>query len=38
MLSSGQYEMKSTEATPFRGSILMQFKSLEPHQFPLHAS
>ena len=38
MLSFGQYEMKSSEATPFRGSISMQFKWLEPPQFPLHAS
>ena len=38
MLSIGQYEMKSSEATPFCGSILMWFRSLEPQQFPLHAS
>ena len=38
MLSFGQYEMKSSAAMPFRGSILMQFKSIEPPQFPLYAS
>ena len=38
MLSFGQYEMKSSEATPFRGSILMQFNWLEPPQFLLYAS
>ena len=38
MLSFGQYEMKSSEATLFRGSILNRFKSLEPPQVPLHAS
>ena len=38
MLSYGQYELKSSEATPFRGSILLQFKSLESPRFFLHAS
>ena len=38
MLSFGQYEMKSSEATPFLGSILMRCRSLESPQFPLHAS
>ena len=38
LCSFGQYEMKSSEATPFPGSILMPFKSLEPPQYPLHAS
>ena len=37
MLSFGQYETKSSGPTPFRGSMLMQFKSLEPPQFPPHA-
>ena len=37
MLSFGQYEMKSSEASPFQGSILMQFGLLEPPQFRLHA-
>ena len=37
-LSFAQYEMKSSDATPFRGSILMRFGSLEPPQVPLHAS
>ena len=38
MLSYGQYELKSSEATPFRGSILMRVESLEPPQSFLHAS
>ena len=38
MLSFGQYEMKSSEVTRFRGSILMQFNSLESPQFLLRAS
>ena len=38
MLSFAQYEMKSSEATPFRGSIFMRFVSLELPQVPLHAS
>ena len=38
MLSFSQYELKSSEATRFRGSMLMRFKSLEPPQFLLHAS
>ena len=38
MLSFGQYDMKSSDATPFRGSIFMRFGSLEPPQVPLHAS
>ena len=38
ILSFAQYEMKSSDATPFRGSILMWFASLEPPQVPLHAS
>ena len=38
ILSFAQYEMKSSDATPFRGSILMRFESLEPPQVPLHAS
>ena len=33
MLSYGQYELKSSEAAPFCGSILMRFKSLEPPNF-----
>ena len=37
MLSFSQYEMKSSEASPFQGSILMQFGLLEPPQFRLHA-
>ena len=37
-LSFGQYEMKSSEAARFRGSIFMRFKSLEPPQFLLHTS
>ena len=37
-LSYGQYELKSSEATPFRGSILMRCRSLELPQYPLHAS
>ena len=37
-ISFAQYEMKSSEATPFRGSILMRFGLLEPPQVPLHAS
>ena len=37
-ISFAQYEMKSSDATPFRGSILMRFGSLEPPQVPLHAS
>ena len=37
MLTFGQYEMKSSRATPFRESILMRFKSSELPQF-LHAS
>ena len=38
MLSFGQYVIKSSEATTFCGSILMRCRSLEPTQFPLHAS
>ena len=38
ILSFAQYEMKSSDATPFRGSILKRFGSLEPPQVPLHAS
>ena len=38
MLSFGQYEIKSSESTRFRGSILMRLESLEPPQFSLHAS
>ena len=38
MLSFSQYELKSSEATRFRGSISMRFKSLEPPQILLHAS
>ena len=38
MLSFSQYELKSSEATRFHGSISMQFKLLKPPQFPLHAS
>ena len=38
ILSFAQYEMKSSDATPFRGSILMLFGSLKPPQVPLHAS
>ena len=38
ILSFAQYEMKSSDATPFRGSILMRVGSLEPPQVPLHAS
>ena len=38
ILSFAQYEMKSSDATPFRGSILMRFGSLELPQVPLHAS
>ena len=38
MLSFAQYQIKSSEATPFRGSIVMRYKSLEPPQIPLHAS
>ena len=38
ILSFAQYEMKSSDATPFRGSILMRFGLLEPPQGPLHAS
>ena len=34
----GMYELKSSEATPFCGSISMRFKSLEPPQILLHAS
>ena len=37
MLSFAQYEMKSSETTPFRGSILMRLISLEPPQVLLHA-
>ena len=37
MLSFGQLKMKSSEASPSRGSMLMLFQSLEPPQFPLHA-
>ena len=38
ILSFAQYEMKSSDATPFCGSILMRFGLLEPPQVPLHAS
>ena len=38
MLSFSQYELKSSEATRFRSSISMRFKSLEPPQFSLYAS
>ena len=38
MLSFGQHKMKSSEATPSRGSVLMLLKSLEPPQFSLHVS
>ena len=38
ILSFAQYEMKSSDATPFRGSILMRLGLLEPPQVPLHAS
>ena len=38
MLSFGQYDMKSSKATPFRGSILMRCRSLGSPQFFLHAS
>ena len=38
ILSFAQYEMKSSDATPFHGSILMRFGLLESQQFPLHAS
>ena len=38
MLTFGQYKIKSSESTRFRGSILMRFESLEPPQFSLHAS
>ena len=37
MLSFAQYKMKKSEATPFRGSILMRFVLLEPPQVLLHA-
>ena len=37
MLYFAQYERKSSEATPFRGSILMRFRLLEPPQVLLHA-
>ena len=37
MLSFGQYEINSSEATRFWGSILMRFELLEPPLFPLHA-
>ena len=33
MLSFGQYEIKPSESTRFRGSILMRFESLELPQF-----
>ena len=33
MISFGQYEVKSSEAMPFCGSVLMRFKSFEPPQF-----
>ena len=35
MVSLSQYELKSSEATRFRGSLSMRFKSLEPPQFLL---
>ena len=38
MLYFSQYELKSSEATRFHGSILMRFRSLEPPQFLLHAT
>ena len=38
MLSSGQYEIKSSESTRFHGTILMRLESIEPPQFSLHAS
>ena len=38
ILSFAQYEMKSSQATPFRGSILMKSISLEPPQVLLHGS
>ena len=38
MLSFSQYELKSSEATRFRGSISMRFKTLEPPQILLNAS
>ena len=38
ILSFAQYEMKSSDPTPFRGSILMWFGLLEPPQVPLYAS
>ena len=38
MLSFVQYEMKLSEATPFRWSILIRFESLELPQFPLRVS
>ena len=38
ILSFAQYDMKSSDATPFRGSILMRFGLLEAPQVPLHAS
>ena len=38
MLSFVQYEMKLSEATPFRRSILIRFESLELPQFPLRVS
>ena len=37
-ISFGQYVMKSSEATPFRWSILMRCRSLESLQYPQHAS
>ena len=36
-LSFGHYEIKSSQGTRFRGSILMRF-TLDLSQFPLHAS
>ena len=38
ILSFAQYEMKSSDATHSRGSILMRFGLLEPPQVTLHAS
>ena len=38
ILSFAQYEMKSSDATPLRGSILMRFGCLELPQVPLQAS
>ena len=38
ILSFGQYEMKSSKARPFRGSIIMQFRWSEPSQFLPHVS